>query len=293
MTDGKGYGILSETVCRLGEGPTYDAASDTLYWFDITGKKLLERRVATAEERVHSLPEMASALAVVDPERQLLATETGLYLRDARTGALTLHCPIEADNPRTRSNDARVHPCGAFWVGTMSKTSEREAGAIYWYFRGELRQIVPRISIPNAICFSADGSTAYFTGSIPGVLHRIGCDPETGLPRGEPSIFHDHRGQAGSIDGAVIDADGVLWNACWGAGRVDAYAPDGKLLGSHPLPATRTTCPVFIGADAGRLAVTSAWEGADEAERASQPDAGKTFLLDVPVKGRFDPRVAL
>ena len=46
--------------------------------------------------KVHDLPVMASALAVIDPERQMLVTETGLHVRDVRTGALTLHTPVEA-----------------------------------------------------------------------------------------------------------------------------------------------------------------------------------------------------
>ena len=131
--------VFSETACRLGEGPTYDPASDTLYWFDIVERKLLEKNLSGPEVR-HSLPEMASALAVIDANRHLVFTETGLHVRDLRSGKLTLHTAIEADNPETRSNDARVHPSGAFWLGTMSKKAKAGAGAIYWFFKGELRR---------------------------------------------------------------------------------------------------------------------------------------------------------
>ncbi len=37
--------VLSDIVCHLGEGPTYDPQSDKLFWFDIRGKKLLEKRM--------------------------------------------------------------------------------------------------------------------------------------------------------------------------------------------------------------------------------------------------------
>ena len=47
-----------------------------------------KRRCPTATIVVHDLPEMASALGVIDDGRQLLVTETGLYVRDVRTGAL-------------------------------------------------------------------------------------------------------------------------------------------------------------------------------------------------------------
>jgi sugar lactone lactonase len=39
--------------------------------------------------------------------------------------------------------------------------------------------------------------------------------------------------------------------------------------------------------------VTSAWEGYDEAARAAEPKAGWTFAIDLPVKGRFEPRVLI
>ncbi|TIW15232.1 MAG: SMP-30/gluconolactonase/LRE family protein, partial [Mesorhizobium sp.] len=27
--------VLSDHICELGEGPSYDPATDTLFWFDI------------------------------------------------------------------------------------------------------------------------------------------------------------------------------------------------------------------------------------------------------------------
>ena len=134
--------VFSETACRLGEGPTYDPASDTLYWFDIVERKLLEKNLSGPEVR-HSLPEMASALAVIDANRHLVFTETGLHVRDVRSGKLTLHTAIEADNPETRSNDARVHPSGAFWLGTMSKKAKAGAGAIYWFLKANCEDSTP------------------------------------------------------------------------------------------------------------------------------------------------------
>lgn len=285
--------ILSSVQCHLGEGPTYDPATETLWWFDIVEKKLLEQPLSGGDTIVHDLPFMASALAVIDGERQLLVSENGLHIRDRGSGLLTLYKELEAADPATRSNDARVHPCGAFWIGTMGKQAEREAGAIYWLFRGELRLLFPRVTIPNSICFSPDGRTAYFADTGRNLLWRTECDPATGLPHGEPQILLDHRGKAGGIDGSVVDAEGAIWNARWGSARVDAYAPDGRHLRSIAMPARQTSCPAFAGAGAASLAVTSAWQGMDDAARKADPDAGKTFLVDLGLKGRFESKVAL
>lgn len=286
--------VISDIACELGEGPTYDPVTGTLYWFDIVGKKLFEKRMPDGKVVVHDLPEMASAVAVIDADRQLLVTETGLHVRDKATGKMSLHKAVEADNPATRSNDSRVHPSGALWFGTMAKQEEGPAaGSIYWYFRGEVRQLYPDIAIPNSICFSADGGTAFFTDSRKNVLLRVACDPRTGLPSGEAKTFVDQSGQDGGIDGSVMDADGVLWNARWGRARVDAYAPDGKHLRSIDVPAVQASCPVFIGKQAQHMAVTSAWKGLSDKERAADPQAGLTFLLAETFNGRFDPPVAL
>jgi len=284
--------VFSDHICQLGEGPSYDPASDALFWFDIVNGKLLEKPL-TGALKIHELGQMASAIAIIDDQRQLIATETGLFVRDVATGAMTLHTPIEADNPLTRSNDSRVHPCGAFWVGTMAKDESKGAGAIYWFFRGELRRLFSDITVSNSICFSQDGTIAYYTDTATGLLMRVACDPATGLPVGVPKVFVDHRSSKGYVDGSVVDRDGVLWNAVWGGRAVKAYSPDGALLREIAMPVTQASCPAFIGQKADRLAVTSAWKGKDEKQRAVDPQAGMTFLLDIPVNGRFEPRVLI
>ncbi|MDG4891109.1 MULTISPECIES: SMP-30/gluconolactonase/LRE family protein [unclassified Mesorhizobium] len=284
--------VFSDHICQLGEGPSYDPGTETLFWFDIVNGKLLEKPLAGAL-KIHDLGVMASAIAVIDDARQLIATEIGLQVRDVATGKLTLHTPIEADNPLTRSNDSRVHPCGALWTGTMGKDEGKGAGAIYWFFKGELRRLFSDITVSNSICFSDDGTIAYYTDTATGLLMRVACDPATGLPTGEPNIFVDHRSQKGYVDGSVVDRDGVLWNAVWGGKAVKAYSPDGMLLREIPMPVTQPSCPAFVGPNADRLAVTSAWKGKDDKQRKLDPQAGMTFLLDIPVRGRFEPRVLI
>ena len=288
-----GTTIFSDVVCELGEGPSYDQRTGTLFWFDIVGKKLLEKKYPDGRTIVHDLPVMGSAIATIDADRQLLVAEGGIYVRDAKTGALTLHTPLEADKPTNRSNDSRVHPSGSFWIGTMPKDEGSNAGAIYWFRKGELRLLYDRVTVPNSICFSPDGATAYLTGIVGNVIQRVDCDPATGLPSGELKTFVDTSGAGDWVDGSVVDADGVLWNARWGGARVDAYSPDGRLLRSCPVPAKQSSCPAFVGPNASRIAVTSAWKGMDATARAADPDGGKTFLLDVELRGRFEPAVLI
>jgi sugar lactone lactonase YvrE len=285
--------IFSQHVCELGEGPSYDALRNRLFWFDIVNCKLLEKAWPDGVTRIHQLPEMASAIAPIDADRQMLFTETGLWIRHEADGRLELHCEIEADKPDTRSNDARVHPSGAFWLGTMGKSAQDKAGAIYWHLGGEVRRIYPSLSIPNSICFSPDGRVAYFTDSREGILYSVECDPANGLPKGEPRPLVDRRGVRGGIDGSVTDLEGKIWNAYWGGGSLDCYAPDGRLLESVAIPARQSSCPAFVGPNADRLVVTSAWQDMDEMERSADPEAGKTFLVDIEIRGKPEPNASL
>ena len=284
--------VLSAERCHLGEGPTYDATTDTAWWFDILEGRLFEAHLASGQVRIHQLGKMASALARVDAERQLIAAEDGLYIRSVADGAMTLYRPLEAENARTRSNDARVHPSGTFWIGTMGRRAEAGAGAIYALDRGELSRLFAHITLPNAICFSPDGALGYFADTRKNELYRVALDPATGLPRGAPETLVKHQG-IGGIDGAVVDADGLIWNARWGGGCIDVYSPTGDHLRSLRVPARQSSCPAFVGPDLSRLLVTSAWQGMDEAARAADPEHGRTFLMEAGARGRAEPDVKL
>jgi sugar lactone lactonase len=284
--------VLCSERCHLGEGPTYDAATDTAWWFDIVERRLFEARLDTGQTTIHSLDVMGSALGRIDERRQLLVADDGLYIREPADGRMALYRPLEADNAATRSNDARVHPSGTFWIGTMGRQAERGLGAIYALHRGELSCLYDHITIPNAICFSPDGTVGYFADTGKNVLFRVDLDASTGLPHGEPAALITRRG-GGDIDGAVVDADGLIWNARWGGGCIDVYSPQGEHLRSLRVPAQQSSCPVFVGRDFSRLLVTSAWQDMDDDAKRADPDHGCTFVLDVAARGRPEPDVKL
>jgi sugar lactone lactonase len=283
---------LAAERCHLGEGPTYDAATDTAWWFDILGRRLFEAQIASGVVSVHTLAKMASALARIDAARQLIVAEDGLYIRRMSDGRMELLTPLEADNPVTRSNDARVHPSGTLWLGTMGRRAEPCWGAIYALHRGRLLRLFADITIPNAICFSPSGEVGYFADTATNVMYRVPLDAATGLPAGDPVPFIRHRG-VGGIDGAVVDVDGLIWNARGGGGWVDIYDPAGRRLRALRVPARQSSCPAFVGRDLSRLLVTSAWEGMDEAARAADPEHGRTFILEANARGRAEPDVRL
>ncbi|MCK1571209.1 SMP-30/gluconolactonase/LRE family protein [Bradyrhizobium sp. 174] len=282
--------VLSAERCHLGEGPTYYAATDTAWWFDILDGRLFEVHLGSARPRIHWLGKQASALARFDAGHQLIVAEDGLYIRSIREGSMRLYWPLEANNPATRSNDARVHPSGTFWISTMGRNAEAEAGAIYALYRGEISRLYGDVTIPNAICFSPDGAIGYFADTAKKTMYRVLLDPATGLPCGAPVVLLRQRD---GLDGAVVDADGLIWNACWGGACINIYSPKGEHLRALQVPARQASCPAFVGQNLSRLLVTSAWVGMDEAARAADPEHGRTILMEVAARGRQEHDVKL
>lgn len=272
--------IYDETQCKLGEGPLWHPTRQQLFWFDILRHKL------HTKGQEWQFDTYVSAAGWVDDNRLLVASARGLHLFDIATGAQQDICPLEADNPVTRSNDGRADPQGGFWIGTMGINAENGAGAIYRYYRCELRQLYADITISNAICFAPDGTTAYFTDTPTQRIMRVALDAD-GWPDGAPELHIDLSDTDYRPDGAVVDAAGNLWNAQWGAGRVAGYTNEGHFFAAYDFPPRQTSCPAFGGTDLQTLFCTSAAVG------LTGPDEGKTYAIQTQTKGQPEHQVIL
>ncbi len=280
-----GAQVFDARPCLLGEGPLWHPKRQQLYWFDIMGKRLLTKGVDGPQQWQFDC--FVSAAGWVDSHRLLIASATDLRLFDLSTGASEFVTPLEAGNPVTRSNDGRADPWGGFWIGTMGIRAEPKAGAIYRYFKGELRCLFPDISISNGIAFSPDGRLAYFADTVPGIVWRQALSQTYGWPIGDPEVFLDHGPSGPNPDGAVVDQEGNYWSAEWGFSRVRCYGPDGSLRREMPMPTSQCTCPVFAGRD---LFVTSARQGVNETD---EPLAGQVFKVADVTDGQEKHQVIL
>ena len=283
--------IYDDRVCALGEGPLWHPERHQLFWFDILNRKLMTRSAGSQGE--WSFGERASAAGWVSRDELLIASERELFLFDLESGRRQTVVPLEADNPVTRSNDGRADPWGGFWIGTMGLNAEPGAGAIYRYYRGELRQLYPAITIPNAICFAPDWAYAYFTDTARKVVGRVALASTDGWPEADPDPLLDLSAEGRSPDGAVTDAEGNLWIAEWGSARVACYSPEGGFLRAVEVEAAQSSCPAFGGEDLTTLYCTSAAVGLSAEEKTTHPGTGTTFAIEGVAQGRAEPRVLL
>ena len=274
-------------TCRLGEGPLWHPERGQLFWFDILGGMLLTQ---TGDGPASwEFGEHVSAAGWIDLDHLLIASESRLFSFRLGDGRQETVCDLEAEDASTRSNDGRADPWGGFWIGTMGKGGERNAGAIYRWHGGELRRLRADVTVPNAICFSPDGKLAYFTDSADGRIMCQDLRPGDGWPDGEPRAVVDLGREPFVPDGMVVDSQGFLWNAQWGGGRVARYSPDGGFDREIEFPTPQVSCPAFGGPDLSTLHVTTAATGLDPGDAF----AGQTFSVQTGCTGVPECRVAL
>lgn len=280
--------LLKNLPLELGEGPLWDGTH--LWFFDILAPKMYRMSGDGAVLESWEAERMASAAARTTTQGVLIATETDLMLFDPAAQTVKSLCPLEADKPETRSNDGRADRQGGFWIGTMGKEAEPGAGALYRYYKGELRCLKSAITIPNSICFSPAGDIAYFSDSFQQRIFFWTLGPD-GWPEGEPAVFYDVEGGDAGPDGAVVDAEGHLWVAMWGASMVLRLTPGGVPVAQVDVPVNQPSCPALT--PEGRMYITTAREGLTLSEIADAPLSGSIFVADVPVGGLPEPEVIL
>ncbi|WP_270731006.1 SMP-30/gluconolactonase/LRE family protein [Shimia sp. Alg240-R146] len=282
--------VFDSRVCELGEGPLWHPEREQLFWFDILGNKLMTQ--VNGDPREWEFDEHVSAAGWVDVDTLILASETALWKFTISSGEQEYLVALEADNPVTRSNDGRADPFGGFWIGTMGKNAEAKAGAIYRYYKGELRKLVADVTITNAICFSADGKWAHYADTLTGQVMRWEMDPD-GWPVGEAFVHVDTKAEGLNPDGAVVDADGTIWIAQWGASRVAAYDGSGQFVRAVEFGGRHTSCPAFGGADLTTLFCTTAAEGLSADVLETEPENGMVFVEDAVAQGQAENKVIL
>lgn len=285
--------LLIDSKCALGEGPIWHPGRNQVFFFDINNKTLFAASADGKTEQEWHFPEMVAAAAIIDDTALAIVTETELQRLDLATGKTERITDIEKDVPTNRSNDSRVHPSGAFWIGTLVKDEGPKDGAVYHYLRGKLTTIIPNAAIPNVTCFSPDGRTAYWADTPDQKILKCATDPNTGIPVGEWELFADVSDHRGFPDGAVVDSEGYIWNARWGGSCVIRYTPDGTIDRIVEVPVSQVTCPAFGGKDLKRLFITTANKGMSPEQLAEEKVAGGLFYIDLDVAGLPEPRIKL
>lgn len=278
----------------LGEGVTWCERAQALYWTDIHASTLWRYTPSSGATRQWRLPERLASFALCEVDGWLLlALASRLAFFRLEDGALhTLH-EVEPQLP-TRCNDGACDRQGRFVFGTLHEPVDggaKQPIGGFWRLHADLsleKLPLAGVAISNSLAFSPDGGTLYYCDSLTRTIRC--CD--YGDTLGDTRLFADLRDTGGEPDGSCVDADGGLWNAQWGLGRVVRYRADGGPDRILPLAARQPTRPAFGGPALDTLYVTSARDGLSAEVLAGEPLAGALFAAQTGRRGLPEPRFA-
>lgn len=271
--------LLVDGQNTLGECVLWCERGQRVFWTDIEGQRLYSVSPCAGLPEAWAMPERLCCFAFTcDEHVLLLGLATRLAFFHLQTQRITEICAVEADVAITRVNDGRCDRDGRFVFGTLDQSASKSAIGSFYRLNHDLaleRLPLPQIAIANSICFSHDGQSMYFCDSTRQIIQR--WDGYASGDSGQISQFADLRGTNAFPDGATIDAEGCLWSAQWGSGRVARYASDGQLISTHVLPVSQPSCVALGGAGLDQLFVTTAREHLSPEALLREPLAGGLF----------------
>lgn len=280
----------------LGEGILWCPRAQALYWTDIQASMLWRHHPASGRTDTWPMPERLASFALCEREDWLLlGLASRLAFLHMPSGALEPLCEVEAELP-TRLNDGVCDREGRFVFGTLHEPHDggpkKPVGSFY-RFDADLslhRLDLGHVAISNSLAFSPDGRTMYFCDSPRRVIRR--CSYNVAGDVGNVEDWIDLHDIAGEPDGSTVDAEGGLWNAQWGMGRVVRYTPDGREDMVVSVPASQPTRPALGGEGLDRLYVTSARDGLSAQALLDDPQAGNVFSARLSKRGLPEARFA-
>lgn len=285
----------------LGECILWDDRHGHVLWTDMPGKTLYFYDPANESIRTIDFDEDLCSFALLNNSDDLLcAFQSGFALLDRHRGECQwLHRIDNAD--LIRLNDGRVDRQGRFWCGSLidsvGNTPQNGLSGELMRMNGDgaLSKHLGGIGVSNSLCWSPDGSVMYFGDTSKKEIWAFDFERDAGRISNQRVFARTP--DSGGPDGSCVDAEGFLWNAEWGAGRVVRYAPDGSVDNVLQLPTPHVTCLTFAGAELNDLYVTTASYGLSTEQANDDTQAGNVFVFETAYQGlpenRFMPDVTL
>jgi sugar lactone lactonase YvrE len=276
------FTLFAQTRDRLGESPMWHPAQQALYWVDWYGPTLHRLKWGEAKPESWTIPGETTlgSFVFASGGRLLIAVDSGLKLFDPATAAITPFADPNEARPGIAYNDSKLDRSGRLWVGTFDLPETEPRGILYCVEpNGQWSVGDSGFAVCNGPAFSPDGRTMYFSDSIGRRVLAYDVSPTSRIPANRRvfASFED-----GVPDGLTVDAEGGLWCALYGAGRLVRFAPDGSVLKSYDLP-----CPIVTAAGFGGPGMTHLFVTTGTSPESEQ--GGAVFVMDTGIKGLAEP----
>lgn len=291
--------LVLDARATLAECPLWSVAEQRLYWVDIAGCTINRFDPATGENTKWIMPREPGCIALAASGGLVVALRDGFYRFYPANGKLDKIADAPYDTQHTRFNDGRCDAAGRFWAGAIFEPRTAEQASVYCLERGCVREgWGPSenlgVKVSNGMAFTLDNRHVFQSDTPNHVIYQFAFDLATGTigERREFARRPSDRGAAsysGRPDGAAVDSAGQYWSAQYEGSCVLRFDGRGEITGMIHVPAKRVTMVAFGGADLRTMFITTAREGANEAELLAQPQAGGIFACELEIAGRAEP----
>jgi sugar lactone lactonase YvrE len=274
--------LAQDARAILGEGPVWDERTGRLHWVDIRAGLVHRYAPADGSDLVLDVGQPVGSLGLGASGGLVLAIRDGFALVPHGSDLIDQVVDVEKELARNRMNDGGCDAAGRFWAGTMASLWEQESNAGALYVLEEVgaslvaTQVIGDITVANGIDWSPDGRLMYYVDSSTQRVDVFDFEVDTGALRTR-RVFAEIPSSEGLPDGLVVDSDGCVWVALFGAGRLRRYSPAGRIDLEVQLPVTLVTSAAFGGADLRDLYITTAKHKLTPEERDDQTYAGSLF----------------
>jgi sugar lactone lactonase YvrE len=264
----------------LGEGPVWVPERGRLFWVDIEAPGIRWLALAEGGTGSRAFPEPVGwIIPRAGRPDFVVGLKSGFAAYDFEADRFTPIGDPEPEHPDNRLNDAKVDYAGRIWAGSKHCEGGADSGALHRLDPDLTWHCLDRhYGVANGPTFSLDGGTLFHSDSDARTVYAFDLADDGSLAGKRPFLrFPDSWGYP---DGMTTDAEGCLWIAHWGGGRISRIDPDGHLMRSIALPATNITSCTFAGPALDRLFVTSSCQGQEH-----DPAAGALFEVATGVVG--------
>ena len=273
--------VFRAAGAHLAECPVW-APDGYLTWVDaFAGKVHTSALGDPARDRVTAHDGTVGSVTPVADGTWVIGLDQQVWLTDAAGARSRLLAEIGHLHPDHHLNDAKADPDGRLVIGSVNERKGTPTAGLFQLTPGGYRTLRGAMQLSNGLDWSPDAGTFYFTDSDARLIFSAAY--HDGSFSGE-KVFA--RVADGLPDGLAVDAEGCVWSAVWGAGRIDRYAPDGRVIGAVHVPAPHVTSLTFGGRDLSTLFITTARDGLDAEELAAAPGSGSLFMAEAGVPGQ-------
>ena len=269
----------------------WDVAEQVLYWIDGAAPAIYRLDPRSNAIKEWQTPKPIGSFAIRQNGGAICALSDGFYLFDFTSGTATPVPDGLVAKAGTNFNDGKTDARGRFIAGTLDAAFAKSNGSVFSLDASlKCSVLEPEIGCTNGPCFSPDNRTFYCADSIGQTIFAYDYDLETGKVSNKRE-FASTKSLGGVPDGATVDAEGNLWSAIAGGGKLVWYKPDGSISRTVEMPVGIPKSVMFGGSNLDVLYVTTI--GMKILGMEPGPDGGALFAVKgLEVKGKPEPRFA-